>query len=62
LVTFTCLKELWSEFVMKYGQEMYEEKIAYTLVNVGEDNIRITFQDNRGYQMLHNFLRSKRSN
>ena len=47
---------------MKYGQEMYEEKIAYTLIDVGEDNIRITFQDNRGYQMLHNFLRSKRSN
>lgn len=62
MVDQICLKSLWMEFVNINGGEMYKDKISYTYSMEDEDNYKITFQDNRGSQMLHNFLRNKVTN
>ena len=57
---YVVLKELWIEFCSKYSGAMYINKIADTTKEVDNDNIRITFNDNEGYQMLYNFLQIKK--
>ena len=57
---YVVLKEPWIEFCSKYSGAMYINKIAHTTKEVDNDNIRITFNDNEGYQMLYNFLQIKK--
>ena len=57
---YVVLKELWIEFCSKYSGAMYINKIAHTTKELDNDNIRITFNDNEGYQMLYNFLQIKK--
>ena len=57
---YVVLKELWLEFCSEYTGAMYISKIAHTTKEVDNDNIRITFSDNEGYQMLYNFLQTKK--
>ena len=57
---YVVLKELWIEFCRKYSGSMYINKIAHTTKEVDNDNIKITFSNNEGYQMLYNFLQTKK--
>ena len=57
---YVVLKELWIEFCSKYSGAMYINKIAHTTKEVDNDNIKITFSNNEGYQMLYNFLQIKK--
>jgi len=54
------LKDLWSEFYKKHYTEMYESKICYTIKEGDPDHIRVTFKDGQGYELLYNFLQSKK--
>ena len=54
------LKDLWSEFCSKYYAEMYESKICYTIKERDDSNIVVTFKDKQGYELLYNFLQSKK--
>lgn len=54
------LKDLWSEFCKEYHTEMYESKICYTIKERDADNILVVFEDGQGYELLYNFLQSKK--
>lgn len=54
------LKDLWSEFCKKHCTEMYESKICYTIKEGDADHIRVTFKDGQGYELLYNFLQTKK--
>ena len=44
----------------KYYAEMYESKICYTIKERDDSNIVVTFKDKQGYELLYNFLQSKK--
>ena len=54
------LKDLWEEFKSKYFTELYTNKIIYSEFYLKDDNIRIGFSDGEGYNLLYNFLQTKK--
>lgn len=60
MVDLIVLKEQWEEFKQLYVQEMYKDKILHMTEEVDNDNVRVTFTDYIGYEMLFNFIQRKK--
>ncbi len=60
MVDLIVLKEQWEEFKQLYAQDMYKDKILHMTEEADKDNVRVTFTDYIGYQMLFNFIQSKK--
>ena len=60
MVDLIVLKEQWEEFKRLYTEDMYKDKVTHMTEEVGSDNVRITFTDYIGYEMLFNFIQSKK--
>ena len=60
MVDLIVLKEQWEEFKQLYTQDMYKDKILHMTEEADKDNVRVTFTDYIGYEMLFNFIQSKK--
>ncbi len=60
MVDLIVLKEQWEEFKQLYAQDMYKDKILHMTEEADKDNVRVTFTDYIGYEMLFNFIQSKK--
>tara|TARA_Y100000996_G_C22526889_1_gene644828 strand:- start:938 stop:1129 length:192 start_codon:yes stop_codon:yes gene_type:complete len=60
MVDLIVLKEQWEEFKQLYAQDMYKDKVLHMTEEADKDNVRVTFTDYIGYEMLFNFIQSKK--
>ena len=54
------IEDFWKEFKSKYFTELYTNKIIYSEFYLKDGNIRIGFSDGEGYNLLYNFLQTKK--